>query len=265
MHEDIIHLPQSDNGAPFNVTLCGTSYCDETYEIKRKISSIYVLEYIVSGIGTVNHDTRTFIPKEGDVYFLKPGKYHHYYSHKENPWTKIWFNFSGELASKISEIYGLENEVLFHAPELKPYFDEIIKLSRDAVSTNVHSEIAVVFLKLAQKLSEKIIKPSAVSPIALKLKGLLDSRARFDCDLKSITDNLFCSENHAIREFKAAFSITPYEYLQQKRFKMAKSMLKNTAMSISDIAASLDFYDIHYFSICFKKRFGITPSAYRKG
>lgn len=265
MYEDIIHLPHADSNEPFRVTLCGTSYCDETYGMVRNRSDVYVLEYIVSGSGTVTNDTRTVIAEEGDVYFLKANKYHNYYSHKDNPWTKIWFNFQGILAEKITECYGLENELLFHAPELKSYFNEILEIAKNPDCQNVHGEIATVFLKLAQKLNKKIQKPSSVSAIAMGLKNELDKKTRFDSDLKSITDTLFCSENHAIREFKAAFGITPYEYLQQKRFSIAKSMLKNTAMSISDIAASLDFYDIHYFSICFKKRFRITPSAYRKG
>ena len=50
----------------------------------------------------------------------------------------------------------------------------------------------------------------------------------------------------------------------KRRFYKAKILIKNTAMSISDIAEELRFCDVHYFSSSFPKKFGVSPSEYRK-
>lgn len=265
MYEDIVSFSSEGENLPFYASMCGISYCDGSYNIKRENSSIYVIEYIASGVGTVKEDNKTFEASEGDVYFLKQNKKHYYYSDKENPWVKIWMNFSGPLADYITKCYFLEDLNHFYAPELKCYFDKIIdiaKSKKDVITTN--NELAEVFLKIAQKLYFISEQQEKKDTVAKKLKNIIDSLDSFDNTLEKIIEPLYCSKNHAIRQFKKEYSVSPYEYIQIKRFKMAKNMLKNTAMSISDIAEKLNFYDIHYFSGCFKKRFGITPLAYRK-
>ena len=124
MHEDIIHLPQTN--APFSVTLCGISYCDGSYEIYRKSSNIYVMEYVISGTGTVSENGVSFTASTGDVYFLKADRQHRYYSSKNNPWEKVWFNFSGQLADYITKAYQLSELTHVHAPELKVFFDSFL-------------------------------------------------------------------------------------------------------------------------------------------
>jgi two-component system response regulator YesN len=41
-------------------------------------------------------------------------------------------------------------------------------------------------------------------------------------------------------------------------------MLKNTKMSVKEIASALGYDDQHYFSYMFKKRCGTSPTQYRK-
>ncbi|UKI35289.1 MAG: hypothetical protein L6V93_13935 [Clostridiales bacterium] len=51
--------------------MCGISYCDYSYRIERKNSELNVIEYIISGTGTVNDNGRIFNPREGDIYFFE--------------------------------------------------------------------------------------------------------------------------------------------------------------------------------------------------
>ena len=41
-------------------------------------------------------------------------------------------------------------------------------------------------------------------------------------------------------------------------------MIRTTAMQISEIAASVGFYDYNYFSKVFHRKFGCSPREYRK-
>ena len=266
MREDIVSFARENDEIPFYVSMCGISYCDGGYKIERINSPIYVIEYIVSGTGIVWEDNQSFCASEGDIYFLKRGRRHFYYSDAENPWTKIWFNFEGKLAGEIASGYGLDKIAHFHAPELKEYFMEAFEISRSGEGGRIISDnIAAVYLKLVQKLSYNNIKTQQnLSAVAEGVKEYIDNTTDYTVSMDEIAKKVYCSKCHAIREFRKVYGVTPYEYMLKKRFEIAASMLKNTALSISDIAEKLGFCDVHYFSGCFSKRFGVPPTAYRK-
>ncbi len=265
MREDIVSFAENKD-MPFRVLMCGISYCDYSYRIERQNSELNVIEYIISGTGTVNDNGRIFNPREGDIYFLKRGENHLYYSDADEPWTKIWLNFSGRLASKITECYNLEKEIYFHAPELKSYFYEFYDISRSCIGAKaVCEQSSVVFLRLAQRLCEYCKdKTSARGSVAYKVKNYIDDMTDYSQKLDDIAQKMSYSKNHIIREFKAEFGIAPYEYMLRRRFEIAGSLLKNTAYSVSEISEKLGFCDTGYFSGQFGIRYGASPSEYRK-
>ena len=266
MREERVSFFNADKSSPFFVEMCGVSYCDGSYVIERKQSGFFVMEYVVSGRGTVIEDGVAAEACAGDVYFLRAGRAHHYYSDKNDPWVKIWMNFGGELVRTTMESYSLDRDTVFHAPELRDLFDRIVTASRsEGTESEVREELMVIFMRICMRLHE-ISRDSTEGDagIAHRLKACIDSLREYDTTLDELVKPLYCTKSHAIREFKSTFGITPYEYLLTRRFSAAKAMLKSTAMSVSEIAERLSFYDVHYFSDCFKKRFGLTPTEYRK-
>ena len=93
---------------PFNVLLAGVSYCDGTYRIERKPENLYSFEYIYSGKGMLVIDGQRLEPRAGDVYFLKRGIPHCYWSDEEEPWTKIWICFNGLMAEAMFSVIWTE-------------------------------------------------------------------------------------------------------------------------------------------------------------
>ena len=57
-------------------------------------------------------------------------------------------------------------------------------------------------------------------------------------------------------------SRSPIDYLTGYRISEACSLLKNTGLSIAEIAVSVGFFDQFYFSRVFKKVKGVPPSKY---
>ena len=66
------------------------------------------------------------------------------------------------------------------------------------------------------------------------------------------------------RIIKKQFGMTFIEYMMSKKTEVATVYLCETEMSITEIAMQLDFYDSAHFIKAFKKRYGITPSSYRR-
>lgn len=267
MREEKVSFFNADKSAPFYVEMCGVSYCDGSYLINRRSSDFFVIEYVVSGRGTVMEDGVSSEAGPGDVYFLRADHSHYYYPDKNDPWVKIWMNFGGELVRTVTESYSLDGRTVFHAPDLRELFEQMNGIARsDRTEGEICEELMVIFMRICARLYGvgREVEPRDTGVAAL-LRSSIDSLRDYDVTLDELVKPLYCTKSHAIREFRRVFGITPYEYLLTRRFLAAKAMLKSTAMSISEIAERLSFYDVHYFSDCFKKRFGVTPTEYRRG
>jgi iron complex transport system substrate-binding protein len=71
------------------------------------------------------------------------------------------------------------------------------------------------------------------------------------------------STHYLSRVFKRKFGCSPIEYLIQTRMKRAQFLLSETDAAIRDIAESVGYKDIYYFSRLFKKLTGATPAQFK--
>ena len=72
------------------------------------------------------------------------------------------------------------------------------------------------------------------------------------------------SSNHLSRKFRRTTGVGLHEYLVFVRLDHAAQELISTEDSITDIALRCGFSDSNYFKDSFKKKYGVTPRAYRK-
>jgi transcriptional regulator GlxA family with amidase domain len=66
------------------------------------------------------------------------------------------------------------------------------------------------------------------------------------------------------RRFRAATGYHPIDYVQTLRVEEAKQMLETEALAIDEIAAEVGYEDPASFRRVFKRRAGLTPTAYRR-
>ncbi len=72
------------------------------------------------------------------------------------------------------------------------------------------------------------------------------------------------SRTSFVRVFEAAMGTSPIRYLIQLRIDEASHLLRNTDLSITDIAFTVGFSDSNYFSRQFRKVHGRSPRDYRQ-
>ena len=73
----------------------------------------------------------------------------------------------------------------------------------------------------------------------------------------------YLSRNMFFKWFKEQFGITPLEYINRERIKLAKQLLADNNNSITDVGLQCGFTDVNYFVRLFKKTEGITPGTYQ--
>lgn len=66
------------------------------------------------------------------------------------------------------------------------------------------------------------------------------------------------------RHLRRIFTLTPTQFITQTRLNASARRLRETDLSISEIALECGFYDHSAFSRAFHEAMGVTPSAYRQ-
>ena len=79
-----------------------------------------------------------------------------------------------------------------------------------------------------------------------------------------IARHINIAEDYLTFCFRQELGTTPIKYLQRYRIHQAKKMLKDTALSVTEIALAVGFSDSGYFSRVFHRETGFPPETFRR-
>lgn len=91
----------------------------------------------------------------------------------------------------------------------------------------------------------------------------LQSNYANEINFTQIASDYNFSASYLTKIFKEHTGTSPIKYLIEYRIKTAKSLLKDTNLTVKEIAEKTGFVDQFYFSKCFKNYCGLTPSQYK--
>jgi AraC family transcriptional regulator of adaptative response / DNA-3-methyladenine glycosylase II len=89
--------------------------------------------------------------------------------------------------------------------------------------------------------------------------GALNGRSVAD-----LAAELGVSERHLRRALRRELGVSPVELAQTHRLLLAKRLLAETALSVTDIAFASGFESLRRFNVAFRERYGMSPSALRR-
>ncbi len=86
-----------------------------------------------------------------------------------------------------------------------------------------------------------------------------------DGELSELAERMHYDLYWLSKEIRKRTGKTYTELVQDKRLRQAAYLLKNTVMSVTDIAIEVGYSNISYFHRIFQKRYHMTPKKYRDG
>lgn len=194
--------------------------------------------------------------------------------HQEWAWPG-WIILNPKDLEKLT-LYFRQNEqpVWKATPEIKDCFIRIGKVIREGGEKDYESKLRVLINTLLIALLEHFQEGKILLD-----EELIESRRTVKLFLKSLEDHYFepwtlpdmaaYSKLGTTRFTKYCVEIsncTPMEYLNRVRIGKAALMLQSqTALPATEIAYHCGFSSTQYFTTVFKRHFGKTPQAYRKG
>lgn len=119
-----------------------------------------------------------------------------------------------------------------------------------------------MLIRLTQAVADTK-KMADYSPVIRDVLSYVSANYTQSITLQELADIHHVTVEHLSRLFKKEMGISLMKYVSELRTKKAAELLKNSKLSISDIAMYVGYADSNYFVKVFKKRYGMTPSAYR--
>ena len=105
---------------------------------------------------------------------------------------------------------------------------------------------------------------SGYSSLIRRAISIIDFDISADLSLKAIADQLFISPSYLSAMFRREVGQTLTEFVNNRRIENAAKLMHKTDKQIQDIASQVGISDINYFIRLFKKKYNMTPTAYRK-
>jgi AraC family transcriptional regulator of adaptative response / DNA-3-methyladenine glycosylase II len=103
----------------------------------------------------------------------------------------------------------------------------------------------------------------ASARIARSAVDLIDDGVLDDGDVEALAGRIGITSRHLRRVFDQAFGVTPVAYAQTHRLLLAKHLLTDTALPVTEIALASGFKSLRRFNSLFKTRYRMAPSRLR--
>ena len=82
--------------------------------------------------------------------------------------------------------------------------------------------------------------------------------------IDAFAEHLMLSRTIFYRKLKSIIGLTPVDFIREIRIKRAVQLIDSGEYNFSQIAYMTGFSDPKYFSKCFKKVMGVTPTEYKE-
>jgi AraC-like DNA-binding protein len=260
-----IHQPQKAYPDPNHPSHYYFNWCDG-----RRLDE-FQLVYITNGQGVFeSEDVSPVLVEAGTAFLLYPHVWHRFKPTDDTGWEEFWVGFKGHYAEYLMR-------------------QECFNPQRPLMRIGFRSELINVFTRLIDALKyEGIAYQQIATCQVIQLLGLVYASALLGDDRRDRREQIVHQGRYLMQEslteavdfealsaelnvsyvwfrkaFKDVMGISPGQYLLTIKLEKASQLLRETELSVAEIADKTGFESLFYFSRIFKKKMHASPSAFR--
>ena len=119
-------------------------------------------------------------------------------------------------------------------------------------------------LKCRPELAPGLAPVDAASRLARQAALLMQNNDYSENGLATLAQCLGVTSRHLRRVFAAEYGVSPIQYQQTRRLLLAKQLLADTRLSVTQVAYSAGFGSLRRFNELFKTRYRLNPTTFRR-
>lgn len=249
--------------ADFNIIQYGHEDCRPGYSIGNFVRSNYLIHYIHKGSGTYSVHGQVYNLKAHDAFIIYPDEITYYVASETDPWEYSWVEFNGTGVSKYLSATPMspDNPVVYSVPAGE---EPILSLSQTE-AVNPYEITGLLYRFLGALVTDS---PKSGSMADEYVKAAISYIHTFYYDtninVEEISNYVGIDRSYLYRLFKEKMGVSPKKYIMEYKLKTAAKLLKETNLSVGQVALSTGFDDQLYFSTAFRSYYGVAPTKYRK-
>lgn len=247
------------------LALGGREHCNPDYAIVRREFPFYVLEYVLSGQGTLRLDRRRHALRPGMVYACAPTTHCEIHTDPRDPMVKYFLGLAGAgVAQRLRQCGvrpGSARQLAAHA-EVTSVLEDLIREGQRS-GMLARRICAALFELLLLKIEDtSTLAPQASEPAReafLRCKALIDAGAERINTLEEIAAATRVEASSVCRWFRRYQGTSPYQYLLRRKMNLAAEHLIERGGLVKEAAQRVGFADPYHFSRAFKAVHGVAP------
>lgn len=255
-------LCQKANSVKLNMYSFGYATVKSNWNGYVKNPEFSRLYYIISGKAYIEYNNIKLVLSPGNWYLIPAELSFDFWC--DNEMEHLFFHITLTSADEI-DLLSKVSEPVFMEDDSEPniIYSDFLKSESLFSALTVKEKIYNTVLNLVAR-SHTILEIREFSACVQKALEFINNNLCEKLDLATIAQYSYVSKCTLTNKFRKELNITVLEYIQRQKMFKAVQMLKNSAMSVSEISKKLGFSEQFYFSRCFKQKFGLSPLEYRK-
>lgn len=119
-------------------------------------------------------------------------------------------------------------------------------------------------LRCRPELAPGNARVDALGRLAAAALDRIESGMLSDAGVAGLADDLGVTDRHLRRIVKAELGVSPIELAQTQRLLLAKRLLTDTALPVTEVAFASGFSSVRRFNALFQERYRLNPSEVRR-
>jgi len=243
----------------------GEEQCESCHAFGPCIRSNYLLHYVYSGKGSFKNEQGEYALQEGQMFLIKPQELTYYQADANEPWLYRWIEFNGSMVSKLLQAGGFtEKQPILEDTKERRIGKMLQKLveAGDQRYESLMQHFWGFLAALAEREQEAAQAPT--HEYISKAESFIKINLHKKITVVDVAEYIGIDRSYLSRLFRQYKGISPQEYILDLKLGMAAYYLKNTCISISEVAQSVGYSDSRIFNKTFKSKYKTSPSEWRK-
>lgn len=240
---------------------------------KGRILQEFQMVYIAKGRGIYeSKETGELVVEAGTLMLHFPNTWHRYKPDYETGWEEFWVGFDGHYPTYLMQQdcfsprhplinMGFNIEFMEVFVQLIDTFKHEGIAYRQIASCLVIQLLGLVYASALMKDKTQLKKERVVQNIQMYMHKNWSEKINF----RELATRHNVGYEWFRKSFKKVVGCSPSQYLQQLKIEKASQMLRQTSLTIAEIAYEVGYESEFYFSRMFKQKTGLSPSEYRQG
>jgi AraC family transcriptional regulator, transcriptional activator of the genes for pyochelin and ferripyochelin receptors len=153
-------------------------------------------------------------------------------------------------------------------PEIQLALQQLLRCPFQGATKRMYLEskiLELLALMTEQEQSNRLVTPIQMNEVDRihEARKILLQRMNHPPSLIELARLVGLNDNALKRGFRRVFGTTVFGYLHDYRLEQAQQLLTSGDMKVSEVASAIGFDSRSYFSIAFRKKFGINPKDYQ--